>query len=330
LKATDRAPLGGTELTVTRLGLGTVPLGGLYEAVSEEQAHAVVERAWQRGLRFFDTAPLYGHGLSEQRLGHVLRDKPRGEAVISTKVGRLLRSGAPADPAQRDNWRGVPDLNPVFDFSREGVLRSFEESRERLGLERVDAVLIHDPDDAYSEALAGAYPALAQLRGEGSIAAIGVGMNQWQMLEAFGRDGAFDCFLLAGRYTLLDQSGLDTLLPLCQREGISIIAGGVYNSGILADPDHAPHYDYRPAGATRVEQVRRIREICERHGVALKAAAIRFPLGHPAVTCVIVGCRSPEEVDENVDMFETPIPEELWNDLRAAKLLGSGVPVPVG
>jgi len=223
----------------------------------------------------------------------------------------------------------VPDLNPLFDFSRDGALRSFEESRERLGLERVDAVLIHDPDEAFSEALAGAYPALVQLRNEGSIGAIGVGMNQSEMLEAFARQGTFDCFLLAGRYTLLDQSGLDTLLPLCQSEGISIIAGGVYNSGILADPDHAPHYDYRPADTTRVEQVRRIREICERHGVALKAAAIRFPLGHPAVSCVIVGCRSPEEVDENVEMFETPIPAELWDDLRAAKLLGRDVPVPV-
>jgi D-threo-aldose 1-dehydrogenase len=260
----------------------------------------------------------------------VLRDKPRAEAVISTKVGRLLRRAAPADPAQKDNWRGVPDVNPVFDFSHDGTLRSFEESRERLGLERVDALLIHDPDDAFSEALAGAYPALARLRDEGSITAVGVGMNQSEMLEAFARHGTFDCFLLAGRYTLLDQSGLNTLLPLCEREGISIIAGGVYNSGILADPEHAPHYDYRPAEAARVEQVRRIRAICDHHAVPLKAAAIRFPLGHPAVSCVIIGCRSPEELDENVEMFETPIPEELWDDLREAKLLGRDVPVPVG
>jgi D-threo-aldose 1-dehydrogenase len=328
VKATERTPLGETGLTVTRLGLGTVPIGGLYAAVSDEQAHAVVERAWEHGVRFFDTAPLYGYGLSEQRLGHVLRGKPRAEAVISTKVGRLLRADAAPDAAQASNWHDVPDLRPVFDFSREGVLRSVEESLQRLGLERVDALLIHDPDDAFADALEAAYPALDRLRAEGSIAAVGVGMNQWEMLEEFARRGRFDCFLLAGRYTLLDQSGLESFLPLCLREGVAVIAGGVYNSGILAGPDQSPRYDYRPADGQRVGQVMRIREVCERHGVPLKAAAIRFPLGHPAVSCVVVGCRSPEEVDENVEMFGTPTPEELWDDLRSEGLLGADVPVP--
>ena len=328
MQATDRVSLGGAALTVTRLGLGTGPIGGLYKAVSDEQAHAVVERAWQHGLRFFDTAPLYGHGLSERRLGRVLRDKPRAEAVVSTKVGRLLRRDPSAEPPDESIYRGVPDLSPVFDFSYDGVLRSFEESRERLGLARVDVLLIHDPDDAFSEALEGAYPALDRLRADGSIAAVGVGMNQWQMLEEFARRARFDCFLLAGRYTLLDQSGLHTLLPLCLREGIAILAGGVYNSGVLADPDSSPHFDYKPADRALLERVQKLREICSRHDTPLKAAAIQFPLGHPAVKCVVVGCQSSQEVDENIEMFETVIPQELWDDLRTAGLLGANVPVP--
>ena len=328
MNATDRVPLGATALTVTRLGLGTVPIGGLYEPVTEEQAHAVVERAWQHGLRFFDTAPLYGHGLSEQRLGRVLRDKPRDEAVISTKVGRLLRRVPSAETPEESIYRGVPELSPVFDFSYDGVLRSFEESRERLGLDRVDVLLIHDPDDAFSDALEGAYPALDRLRADGSIAAVGVGMNHWQMLEEFARCARFDCFLLAGRYTLLDQSALDSLLPLCLRERIAIIAGGVYNSGVLADPDSSPHFDYKPADAALLERAQKIRDICSLHGTPLKAAAIQFPLGHASVKCVVVGCRSPQEVDENIEMFETVIPQELWEDLRTAGLLGAKVPVP--
>lgn len=317
-------------MRVTRLGLGTVPLGGLYDPVSEQQAHAVVERAWQLGLRFFDTAPLYGYGLSEQRLGHVLREKPRADAVVSTKVGRLLRTDGPADPSQAGIWHGAPDLSAVFDFSYDGVMRSYEESRERIGLERVDVLLIHDPDNSFDEALAGAYAALDALRADGAIGAIGVGMNQWEMLQAFAGVGRFDCFLLAGRYTLLDQSGLDSLLPLCLREGIGVIAGGVYNSGILADPEQAPWFDYRPAEQARLIQVERIQQVCARHDVPLKAAAIKFPLGHPAVTCVIVGCRSPEEVEENVEMFATRIPDAFWDDLRSAGLLGPNVPVPLG
>ncbi len=328
MHATDRIRLGGTALTVTRLGLGTGPIGGLYEPVSEEQAHAVVERAWHHGLRYFDTAPLYGHGLSERRLGRVLRDKPRDEAVVSTKVGRLLRHDPSAAPPAESIYRGVPDVSPVFDFSYDGVLRSFEESRERLGLDRVDLLLVHDPDDAFSDALEGAYPALDRLRADGSIAAVGVGMNQWQMLEDFALRARFDCFLLAGRYTLLDQSAVDSLLPLCSREGIAVVAAGVYNSGVLADPSRSPHFDYKPADGALLERVHRIREICDLHGTPLKAAAIQFPLGHPAVKCVLVGCRSPREVDESIEMFETVIPQEFWEDLRTAGFLDASLPVP--
>src|SRR5439155_1676860 len=230
----DRFPLGKTSLQVTRLGLGSAPLGGLFEAVTDDEAHRVVEAAWRAGIRFFDTAPLYGHGLAEHRLGMVLKTKPRHEFVLATKVGRLLRRDAPPEPGQA--YKGVPPLNPVFDFSYDGVMRSVEESLTRLGLDRVDVLHIHDPDDHFDEALTGAYRALDRLRTEGSIRAVGAGMNQSEMLVRFAREANFDCFLLAGRYTVLDRSGAAELLPLCAERRIAIIAGGVFNSGILADP----------------------------------------------------------------------------------------------
>jgi len=307
---------------VTRLGLGAAPLGGLFEEVSEEEAHAVVEAAYERGLRLFDTAPLYGSGLSEQRLGAVLRTKPRDEFVLSTKVGRLLRANGPAEPTM---FEGTPPLRPVFDFSYDGVLRSLDESLARLGLDRVDIALIHDPDDHYEQALEGAYPALERLRGEGVVGAIGVGMNQTELLVRFARDGDFDCFLLAGRYTLLDTSGLDELLPLAAERGISIVAGGVFNSGVLASGET---YDYAPAPTEVLERAARLREVCTRWGVPLEAAAIQFPLGHPAVTCVVVGCRSAAEVEEDVRLFQLDIPAGLWQELKAAGLLMAEVRVP--
>ncbi len=307
---------------MTRLGLGAAPLGGLFEEVSEEEAHAVVEAAYERGLRLFDTAPLYGSGLSEQRLGAVLRTKPRDEFVLSTKVGRLLRANGPAEPTM---FEGTPPLRPVFDFSYDGVLRSLDESLARLGLDRVDIALIHDPDDHYEQALEGAYPALERLRGEGVVGAIGVGMNQTELLVRFARDGDFDCFLLAGRYTLLDTSGLDELLPLAAERGISIVAGGVFNSGVLASGET---YDYAPAPTEVLERAARLREVCTRWGVPLEAAAIQFPLGHPAVTCVVVGCRSAAEVEEDVRLFQLDIPAGLWQELKAAGLLMAEVRVP--
>ena len=230
----ERIPLGRTALTVTRFGLGTAPLAGLFEEVGEEDALAVIERAWDAGIRFFDTAPLYGHGLAEIRLGKVLRHKPRDEFTLASKVGRLLRADAPPEPGQA--FRGTPPVNPTFDFSYDGVMRSVDESLERMGLERIDILHIHDPDDHYNAALKGAYRALDRLRADGVIGAVGAGMNQAEMLIRFAREADFDCFLLAGRYTLLDQVALKELLPECVERGIAIIAGGVYNSGILADP----------------------------------------------------------------------------------------------
>jgi len=283
--------------------------------VAGDEAHRVVAAAWQAGIRFCDTAPLYGHGLAEQRLGAVLRAKPREEFVLATKVGRLLRADAPPEPGQA--YKGVPPVNPTYDFSYDGVMRSVEESLARLGLDRVDVLHIHDPDEHFEEALAGAYRALDRLRAEGTIRAVGAGMNQAEMLVRFGREADFDCFLLAGRYTLLDRTGAAELLPLCVEKSIAIIAGGVFNSGILANPRPGTTFNYQQAPPELVDRALRMQEICARHGVELKAAAIQFPLRHPAVASVLTGCRSVREVEENVRMFQAPIPSSLWDELDA-------------
>jgi D-threo-aldose 1-dehydrogenase len=241
--------------------------------------------------------------------------KPRDEFVLATKVGRLLRADAPPDPSQ--SYKGVPPVNPIFDFSYDGVMRSVEESLDRLGLDRIDILHIHDPDEHFSEAVAGAYRALDRLRSEGSIKAVGAGMNQAEMLVRFAREANFDCFLLAGRYTLLDRRGAVELLPLCVKRGIAIIAGGVFNSGILADPTPGTTFDYRPAPAELVQRAAYLKSVCAGQGVELKAAAIQFPLRHPAVASVLTGCRSVAEVEENVRMFHAPIPHALWQQLDA-------------
>jgi D-threo-aldose 1-dehydrogenase len=326
LNPSQRVPLGRTALTVTRFGLGTAPLGGLFEAVDDDTGVGIIERAWEAGIRFFDTAPLYGHGLAEMRLGKVLRQKPRDEFTLASKVGRLLRAGAPPEPGQF--YRGTPPVNPVFDFSYDGVMRSVEESLVRLGLDRIDILHIHDPDNHFDEAIGGAYRALDRLRADGAIGAVSAGMNQAEMLTRFAREGDFDCFLLAGRYTLLDQVALKELLPECIKRGIAIIAGGVYNSGILADPKPGARYNYQTAPAELLERAQRIREVCARHRVPLKAAALQFPLGHPAVTCVVVGCRNAAQLDESLEMFEVDIPPLLWQDLKAQGLLPLEAPTP--
>ena len=287
------------------LGLGTAPLGGLYEAVDDETAHAVVERAWQLGIRYFDTAPYYGSGNAERRLGAALRERPRDEFVVSTKVGRLLRPG-------ESGWHGAPPLEAYFDFSHDAALRSLEASLERLGLDRIDIALVHDPDEHYEEAVAGAYRALARLRDEGVVRAVGVGMNQTSLLCRFAREADPDCFLVAGRYTLLDRSAGDDLLPLCAARGIAVIAGGVFNSGVLAGGDT---YDYESATATVLERAAELRKICARHDVPLAAAAVQFPRGHPAVASVLVGCRTPHEVAEDVRLSELELAPELWREL---------------
>jgi D-threo-aldose 1-dehydrogenase len=326
VKATATAKLGPSNLDVTRLSFGTAPIGNLFQAVTDADAEAALEVAWRSGIRFYDTAPLYGHGLSETRLGRFLRDKPRDSYVLASKVGRLLRAGVPPEPGQ--SYVDVPPVNPVFDFSYDGTLRSIEESLRRLGLDRIDVLHIHDPDDHYEEALKGSFRALDKLRSEGVVAAVSAGMNQWEMLSRFARDGDFDCFLLAGRYTLLDQSAFAELMPLAAERGIAIIAAGVFNSGVLADPRSNARFNYQQAPAELIEKARRIAAVCARHDVPLRTAAVQFPRAHAAVPTVLIGSRSAAQVAENVAGFETLIPAGLWEELKAEGLLANEVPTP--
>jgi D-threo-aldose 1-dehydrogenase len=290
-----------------RLGLGTAPLGGLYQAVDEPTALAAIARAWELGIRYFDTAPYYGSGLAERRLGVALRDLPRNELAVSTKVGRLLRPAT-----QASGWEGAPALEAYFDFSYDAALRSLEESLERLGTDRVDVVLVHDPDDHYDDARDGAMRALERLRAERVVGAIGVGMNQTELLCRFARETDCDCVLVAGRYTLLDRGAADELLPLCAERGIAVIAGGVFNSGILAGGET---FDYESAPTDVVVRAEALREICGRYAAPLQAAAVQFPSRHPAVSSVLVGCRSAAEVEEDVRLASTELPGDLWTEL---------------
>jgi len=323
MKPLERVPLGGTDVTVTRLGMGLAPIGGLFTPVGDRAAAGTIEAAWQAGIRFFDTAPAYGSGLSERRAGAFLRG--RTDYTLATKVGRRLVPGAD-DPAGM--WAESTGDVPVFDFSAEGVRASYRESLDRLGLDRVDVLHLHDPDRHFEAATKGAVPALVELRREGLVGAVSAGMNQSAMLTAFALTGHFDCFLLAGRYTLLDQSALADLLPECANRGISVIAGGVYNSGVLADPKPGATYDYRPADPSIVARARAVAAVCARHEVPLRAAALQFPLGHPAVASVLIGMRSPAEVADAIAMASVEIPEALWRDLVVDGLLEPEVPVP--
>ena len=314
-----------TGVRVTRVGLGGAPLGGLYADVGKDAAADTVLKAHELGVHYFDTAPLYGSGRSELAYREALRQLDRNRYTISTKVGRVLM---PVDaPPESEQFMNLPAMEPVFDFSRDGVLRSLEDSLERLGLDRIDIALIHDPDDHYEQAIEEAYPALAELRSQGVVGAIGAGMNQWQMLADLAREGDFDCFLLAGRYTLLDSSGLAELLPLCAEKDIGIILGGPYNSGILAsDLSSAATYDYMTAPPDILAQARRIKTVCDRHAVPLKAAALQFGLAHPAVVSIIPGARSTTEVAENLEMAAFPTPNDLWAELREMGLIPDGAP----
>ena len=332
MSAVDPVRLGRASLTVSRLGLGTAWFGNFLYPTRPETVADTLEAALDAGIRLVDTAPFYGLGLAEQRIGPVLRSRPRDSFVLCTKVGRMLRPRTPDDPDLLDQGRPVfvdaPPLHPYFDFSYDAALRSVEESLERLGLDRVDIALIHDPDDHYEQAVAGAYRALERLRAEGTVSAIGVGMNQAEMLVRFARETDIDCVLLACRYTLLDQSGLVELLPLCADKGIAVIIGGVYNTGYLANPLPGGIYNYRPATPEIYGRALRIREICERYSVPLKTAALRFPFGHPAVTTVLAGVRDRRELEENVAALQYPIPEQMWQELRAEGLLPEHAPIP--
>ena len=319
------APLGRTGLRITRLVFGGAPIGGLFAPVSDDTALETLEAAWSAGIRAFDTAPHYGAGLSEQRIGSFLAGRPRQEYVLSTKVGRLLVPTAD-DVEGAESFYGTPQLTRIRDYSRDGVLASVEASLGRLGLDRIDVALIHDPDDYAAEALDGAYPALAELRAAGVVGAIGVGMNQAALLEWFLPRSDLDCVLVAGRYSLLDGSAAERLLPECQRRGVAVLAGGVFNSGVLADPGQDATYDYRPAPAALLDRARRIRGACARYGLPIGAVALQFALRHPAVTAAVVGARTAAEIAEDAGYLDLHVPGALFDELAADGLIPATAP----
>ncbi|MET8472044.1 aldo/keto reductase [Streptomyces sp. NPDC006422] len=322
------ARLGRVDVRVTALGFGGAAIGNLYTPVGDEDAHAALAAAWDAGLRYFDTAPHYGLGLSERRVGAFLRTRPPGSYTLSTKVGRLL---APYDGGGDDSADGfaVPaGTRRVWDFSAAGVRRSIEESLERLGVDRIDVAYLHDPDDHAKEAFGEGYPELERMRGEGLVGAIGAGMNQAAMLTRFVRDTDVDVVLCAGRYSLLDQRALRELLPAAVERGVSVVVGGVFNSGLLADPAPGATFDYAQAPPELVARAQEFQALAARHGTTLRAAALAFPFGHPGVTSVLVGTRSAAEVRDTVAQFTADVPAAFWQEARDRGLLPADVPVP--
>ncbi|MFI8193482.1 aldo/keto reductase [Streptomyces sp. NPDC085946] len=320
--------LGRSDVRVSALSFGAAGIGNLYTAVGEEQARAAVDAAWQRGIRYFDTAPHYGLGLSERRLGAALRSRPRTAYTVSTKVGRRLE---PADGGGDDlaNGFAVPATHRrVWDFSADGVRRTLEASLERLGLDRVDVVYLHDPDRHGEQAFREGYPALEKLRSEGVVGAIGAGMNQAEMLTRFVRDTDVDVVLCAGRYTLLDQRALTELLPAAQERGTSVVIGGAFNSGLLANPKPGATYNYATASPALLHRALRLKSVADRHGTTLRAAALAFCAAHPAVASVLVGARSAHEVSDCAHQFAAPVPAAFWQELRATGVLPPDAPVP--
>ncbi len=334
-----KAPSGAT-ISFTELGFGSAPLGNLYRAHSEKNAQATFEAAWKAGMRYFDTAPLYGLGLSETRLNHFLRGKKRKDYTISTKVGRLLQACPPNERTGIGKFFETPSRREIYDYTYDGVMRSLEFSLERLGIDSVDILFAHDLDvfthkseaarDAHVKTfMEGGYKALLKLRGEKTIKAFGAGINEWQVAETLTKQGDFDLFLLAGRYTLLEQEALNSFLPLAEERGIGIVLGGPYNSGILASgPTPGAWYNYERAPKHILDRVKKIEAVCARHKVKLAQAALRFPLTHPAVVSVIPGAASRTEVALNVKTMAAKIPKALWADLKAEGLLHKDAPVP--
>ncbi|NAZ35389.1 aldo/keto reductase [Rubellimicrobium sp. CFH 75288] len=321
-----------TGLSFTVLGLGTAPLANLYRAVPDAEADAIMEAAWEGGVRHFDTAPLYGHGLGETRLGRFLRGRPRDAYILATKVGRVLRAVPEGQGDGAGKWFDVPSRREIYDYSYDGVMRSFEDSLERMGADRVDILHAHDLDvrnhggsqealDArLREFVEGGHRALHDLRSQGVIRAIGLGVNEWEPALWLAERADLDVILLAGRWTLLEQ-GAAPLMEVCRQKGIGVIVGGPYNSGVLAGGEH---YDYGGVPVAVAERARRLRAVCDRHGVPLIHAAFRFPLLHPAVVSVIPGSQTRAEMDSNLRAAEAEIPAALWEDLRAEGLLDGG------
>jgi D-threo-aldose 1-dehydrogenase len=324
-----------------RLGFGGAPLGNLFEPLAEDAATELVRHAYMRGVRYFDTAPHYGNGLSEHRLGTALRDVPRDSYTLSTKVGRLLIAD-PAAPRMQNGYADVLPFTQRWDYSYDATLRSIDDSLQRLGIARVDLVYIHDLArhahgaeymSRFRETMEGAVPALTRLKSEGVIAGFGLGVNEWEVCVEVLAHADLDVLLLAGRYTLADQTALPELLPRCASRNVRVVIGGPFNSGILASgakprDGRAPYFNYEPAPADIVARVAAIETVCAAHRVPLKAAALQFPLAHPAVACVAPGVRTIAEFDENLALTESPIPGAFWRDLRDEALISPESPLP--
>ncbi|CAH0259831.1 aldo/keto reductase [Roseomonas sp. CECT 9278] len=340
---TAKRRIGRTALEATALGFGGAPLGGFRATIPEAEAQAILDAAWEGGVRLFDTSPFYGHGRSELRFGHALRQRPRDQYILSTKIGRVMHAARPGEaPPAGMRPNGLPGFLPRFDYTYDGVMRSLEQSHLRLGLDRIDVVLIHDIDlwsvgdpdvleDRFRTAMDGGYRALHELREQGVIGAIGCGLNDAGMCLRFARAGDFDCMLLAGRYTLLEQGAMAAFLPYCAERGMSVILGGPFNSGILAaEVKDSATYDYATAPPAVVAKARRIEAVCRRHDTPLPAAALQFVLAHPVVCSVIPGALARSEIEANIAHLRRPIPAALWHDLKAEGLLDPAAPVPGG
>lgn len=329
--------IGKTGLSIDSLGFGCASLGNLYQAVSDQDSSELLETAWQSGFRYYDTAPHYGQGLSERRLGDMLRGK---EYTLSTKVGRLLRPSGHA--AERHGFASTMPFDISYDYSFDGIMRSFEDSIQRLGLDRIDMLFMHDIGGAthgeanshhFPIAMDGGYKAMDELRSQGLVKAIGLGVNEHQVCEEAMEYGDWDCFLLAGRYTLLEQDSLDTFIPKCEQRNCSLIVGGAYNSGILATGTKSAdtvYYDYGPAPQHIIDKVTKLELLCDEYEIPLAAAALQFPLAHPAVVSVIPGMGNPRRVEQTLDLFNTDIPADFWSSLRKAGLIKDKAPLPDG
>ncbi|MGV8987206.1 MAG: aldo/keto reductase [Cypionkella sp.] len=337
MQPTQKRKFGRVDLDVTAFGFGSAPVGNFLREIDEPTATAMFDTAWNAGIRLFDTAPMYGHGLSEARTGQALRWKNRDDFVVASKVGRLLK------PARRETIDFAPWVNAApftmhFDYSYDGTMRSVEDSLQRLALEHIDIMFIHDIDrftrgndqpEVFKQAMDGCYRALASLREQGVLKAIGVGVNEWEVCHEALKQRDFDCFLLAGRYTLLEQDSLDAFLPLCEARGAAVLVGGGFNSGILATgAKPGAKYNYSPAPAAIMEKVAKIEAVCADHRVPLAAAALQFVVAHPAIPSFIAGTRNVEQLQHNLSWFSHPIPSEFWADLKSNGLLREDAPVP--
>lgn len=328
---------GRVDLEVTAFSFGAAPIGNIFREISDTEARTMVDAAWDAGVRFFDTAPYYGHGLSELRLGEALRWRNRDDFVVSSKVGRRL---VPAPRSEIDfaPWTNAAPFRIEFDYSYDGTMRAFEDSLQRMALERMDICFIHDIDvftrgadqpSVFEEAMDGCWRALESLRAQGVVKAIGVGVNEWEVCHAALQARDFDCFLLAGRYTLLEQDALEAFLPLCEERGAAVVVGGGFNSGILATGARpGAKYNYAPAPKEIMDRVARIEKICAEHDVPLPAAALQFVVAHPAIPSFIAGTRTVAQLEQNLAWFSHPIPAGFWAELKRQGLLREDAPVP--